>query len=280
MKEIRNWDKQTIRIQDKGSIFVILDNLDYEEKVQHQRNRSSFEKISENPKKIYEKGVNTWIEKWYNNKSISKKWKKFITVKDSIPGNMYGNVKTHKLGNPTRVITSGCNTAIQNLSICDSHEKFKHRSEEYKNYLIARDYHPGLVDKQFRKVEMTSRHNARKKNAKRKEVSKAKFIKTFNPALPSIEGLIRKHIHYLHSDEVLKKAFPSKKFFVIYKRNKNLKEMVAPSSYPKTSIKSNNTIVSCNKCDIYKNFLIADSKFRCTVTGNTYFIIGNLSFDS
>ena len=55
LKEIRNWDEQTIGIQDKGSRFVILDNLDYEEKVQHQINRSSFQKISENPNKIYEK---------------------------------------------------------------------------------------------------------------------------------------------------------------------------------------------------------------------------------
>ena len=43
--------------------------------------------------------------------------------------------------------------------------------------------------------------------------------------------------------------------------------MVAPSSCSKPSIKSNGTIVSCNKCDICKNFLITDNKFRCTVTG-------------
>ena len=57
------------------------------------------------------------IAKWYNNKSISEKRKKFITVNNSTPGKMYDNVKTHKIGNPTRVITSGCNTAIENLSI-------------------------------------------------------------------------------------------------------------------------------------------------------------------
>ena len=33
--------------------------------------------------------------------------------------------------------------ALRLRRICDSDEKFKHRSEEYKNYLIARDYHPG-----------------------------------------------------------------------------------------------------------------------------------------
>ena len=42
-------------------------------------------------------------------------------------------------------------TALQLRRISVSNEKFKHRSEEYKNYLIARDYHPGLVDKQFQK---------------------------------------------------------------------------------------------------------------------------------
>ena len=30
---------------------------------------------------------------------------------------MYGLIKTHKVDNPTRVITSGCGTAIENLSI-------------------------------------------------------------------------------------------------------------------------------------------------------------------
>ena len=40
-----------------------------------------------------------------------------MAVKDSTPGKMYDNVKTHKIGNPTRVITSGSNTAIENLSV-------------------------------------------------------------------------------------------------------------------------------------------------------------------
>ena len=30
---------------------------------------------------------------------------------------MYGLVKTHKANNPVRIITSGCSTAVENLSI-------------------------------------------------------------------------------------------------------------------------------------------------------------------
>ena len=56
--------------------------------------------------------------------------------------------------------------------------------------------------------------------------------------------------------------------------------MVAASLYPKPSIKSNRTIVTYNKYEICKNFLITDSKYRCTVTSKIYFIKGNLACDN
>ena len=29
LKDIRNWDKNVVRVQDKGSRFVVMDNEDY-----------------------------------------------------------------------------------------------------------------------------------------------------------------------------------------------------------------------------------------------------------
>ena len=69
---------------------------------------------------------------------------------------------------------------------------------------------------------MSCRHNARKKIKKRK-VSKVKFIITFNPGVPSIEGLIRKDIHCLHSD---KKSKRNDSTFFIPTRNLVLKVIV------------------------------------------------------
>ena len=46
---------------------------------------------------------------------MSKDWVKFVTPEHSKPGEMYGNIKTHKINNPTRVITSGCSTAVESL---------------------------------------------------------------------------------------------------------------------------------------------------------------------
>ena len=61
--------------------------------------------------------MNLWIQKWTENKVIDKSWSKYIEPSFVAPGKMYGLVKTHKADNPVRVITSGCGTAVENLSI-------------------------------------------------------------------------------------------------------------------------------------------------------------------
>ena len=65
LKEIKSWKDQTIRIQDKGSRFVILENRDYEQKIKYQIERSSFKQLPQDPSKQFEMKVNNWIEKWH-----------------------------------------------------------------------------------------------------------------------------------------------------------------------------------------------------------------------
>ena len=50
-------------------------------------------------------------------KVLNNKWKSYIAPHNLRTGKMYGNIKTHKTGNPARVITSGCNTPVEHLSI-------------------------------------------------------------------------------------------------------------------------------------------------------------------
>ena len=48
---------------------------------------------------------------------LDQKWNSCIQTECSTSGKMYGLTKTHKNINPARIITSGCNTAIEPLSI-------------------------------------------------------------------------------------------------------------------------------------------------------------------
>ena len=60
--------------------------------------------------------MNLWIQKW-TEKVLDKRWSKFIEPSVVTPGKMYGLIKTDKADNPIRVITSRCETAVENLSI-------------------------------------------------------------------------------------------------------------------------------------------------------------------
>ena len=48
---------------------------------------------------------------------LDEKLKSYIPTECSTSNKMYGLTKTHKNDNPARIITSGCNTAVESLSI-------------------------------------------------------------------------------------------------------------------------------------------------------------------
>ena len=100
-------------MQDKGSCFVVLDNEDYIKKDEHQINRSSFEQLEYDPTKSFEVKVNTWVEKWSQMNILDEKWKSYTQTKCSTSGKMYRLIKIQKNDNPARIITSGCDTAIE-----------------------------------------------------------------------------------------------------------------------------------------------------------------------
>ena len=94
--------------------------------------------------------------------------------------------------------------------ICDTDEKFNISSIEYKNYLIARDYKPSIVNKHFAHVSPLSRQQARQKSTNRKsQVSKnVKLIMKYNPRLSDLNSLLKKHLPSLYTDPTLKTIFP------------------------------------------------------------------------
>ena len=54
--------------------------------------------------------------------------------------------------------------------------------------------------------------------------------------LPKIDRIIKKDISIQQNDDALKTLFSKDCFSTIYKRNKNLKELIAPSIYPKKAL--------------------------------------------
>lgn len=166
--------------------------------------------------------------------------------------------------------------------ICDDDNKFEKRASEYSNYLIARNYKPNDVDRQFNKVRNITRAEARQpkiRNAN-SQTTKNAFITTYNPILPNFHKIINDKLHILHSDPKLVNLFPTGSIKPIYRRSKNLKEILSPSAFPKKSSISTSSIAYCNRCDICKNFINPSPNFTSTVTNRTYMVKGNITCNS
>ena len=108
--------------------------------------------------------------------------------------------------------------ALRLRRICDSDEKYEKRSNEYQNYLIARNYSPSLVVKQFQKVSQISRDNARKPRSKVVGTDSVKFVTSYNPIFLNINSLINKYLPILHADLHLKEIFPRKSITTVYRK--------------------------------------------------------------
>ena len=65
------------------------------------------------------------------------------------------------------------------------------------------------------------------------------LITKYNPLLPNITTIIKKHLPVLHSSHKILQIFPEDTANVTYRRNKNLKELISPCLFPRT-IKENN----------------------------------------
>ena len=121
--------------------------------------------------------------------------------------------------------------ALRLRRICDTDEKFNSTSIEYKNYFISRDYKPSIVNKHFAHVSTLSRQQTSQKSTNRKsQVSKnVKLVMKFNPRLPDLNSLLKNHMSLLYTDPTLKTIFPQGCIRSAFKRNQQLKELLAPS---------------------------------------------------
>ena len=69
LKDIRYWNNHKLRVQDNC----------YEQKIQTQIKKSSFNQLEEGSSKKFEIQINNWVPKWHKKKVLNDKWKSYIT---------------------------------------------------------------------------------------------------------------------------------------------------------------------------------------------------------
>ena len=172
----------------------------------------------------------------------------------------------------TRAIPYGVATRIRRN--CSTDEAFTKRSSEYQGYLYNWGYNPRLVSQQFEKAKSISRETLLQPQPKE---SKKIFplVLDFNPRLPSIGKIIRKHKHLIYDSPSLKEIFPVGSIIPAFRRSKNIKEIL--SSKPREQHRAPDNQQGCfkctAKCDLCRNYLKDTNCFTSTRTSRTYTIM-------
>ena len=135
--------------------------------------------------------------------------------------------------------------AFHLLRICDSEDIFEERLAELKNnFLLPRHYKSRIIDNQFKRVRDLPGENfsEKRKNALQKKIrnidpgkKRVKAVFDFNPLLPKISNVLKKHHRTMLSDNPeLRDSLPEPPMACL-RQGPNLRRLLCKSSLIKPS---------------------------------------------
>ena len=98
--------------------------------------------------------------------------------------------------------------ALRLRKICSEEENIQKRAEELKGYLLKRGYPEEHLGAEINRALSVPRDDSLMQQAQRK-TDRTPLVITYNPTLPSIGRITRRHHNILHASERLKQAIPS-----------------------------------------------------------------------
>ena len=133
---------------------------------------------------------------------------------------------------PTHVTTNiPFSLAVRIVRIWSLQSDRDKRLTELRNMLIERDYKPGIIDAAIEKARSIDRKDALKKVENNNTNKRPVFIITYDPRLPSITEIVKKHWRSMVKDPYLADVF-KKSALIAYKRAQNIKDKIIRAKVP------------------------------------------------
>ena len=157
------------------------------------------------------------------------------------------------------------------------------RSEEYQKYLTNRGYKSTNVKRQFDKVMSVPREDLLSAKTKEKKTV-FPLVVDFNPRLPDIGKIIKKHLHLLHESPELLTLFPPGAIIPSFRRPKSIKDLLSSKRHRVFKSGQGQSPGGCfkcvRKCDLCNNYLKGTNNFESCQTGKRYSIKQNIKCTS
>ena len=177
--------------------------------------------------------------------------------------------------------------ALRILRICSSKEALDKRLTELSTMLLSRNYNKNVVKNPISRVKELERSTALIK-VTRPLNKRPVFALTYNPKLPSVPKIIKKHWKTLVKDQKMRKIFPLPPM-VAYRQPPNLKSVLCRAKLPQNRHSKRKLVgmqpcsKPCNVCPYIQktnSFSSSQNKqsfplkglFTCSTTGVIYLV--------
>ena len=115
--------------------------------------------------------------------------------------------------------------------ICTEQEDREHRYKELKDFLIERKYKPSLIDASIRRARAIPRSQSLKPVAPPLPHRRPVFAVIYDPRLPDLKAMQRKHWRLMTQDSYLKSVFPEPPL-VAFRRQRNIADFLIRAKLP------------------------------------------------
>ena len=121
--------------------------------------------------------------------------------------------------------------ALRIVRTCSEPETRDMRLSELKAMLLSRDYKPKIIDSAIDRARAIPRSKALERVIREKSKSRQVFVVTYDPRLPSINTIVRRHWRTMTRDQYMEEVFPQPPL-IAYRRPRNLRDMLVRAKLP------------------------------------------------
>ena len=121
--------------------------------------------------------------------------------------------------------------ALRIVRICSDENDRNIRLDELNQLLLSRNYKPGIIHTAIERAKSIPRAEALSRVEKSAVTRRPVFVLHYDPRLPSVTGIVKKHWRTMTQDPRLKEVFPAPPLEA-FKRPQNIKEKLIRSKVP------------------------------------------------
>ena len=168
--------------------------------------------------------------------------------------------------------------ALRIVRICSMTETREKRFSELKDMLLSREYSSNIINAAIDRARNIPRLEALKKVVKPKTSERPVFVIHYDPRLPSVNSIIKKHYRVMTQDPKMKEVFPEAPI-IAYKRQKNIREVLIRAKVPPEYKRPKRKLPGMKKCNncVYCHYIMTGQHVKFTASNHHHTITTNIT---